>query len=157
MDSFDDEDLLDFDVSETFLDSFHVPEVTWFRNAIAYKDSLIQQFGYANIAEVHELYEQIKGRLIWSNILPLLHIQVKQSRAGVFVCRCLFHFEKTPSLKFLPAPRVPRYICYGCGVRGDILGFVTNYFEFQSISEVIEFIDSFSYRCDSELQQELPF
>ena len=154
---FDDEDFLDFDVSETFWDS-RKPEINWFTWSTAYRGSLVEYFGYSNLLGVHELYEQARGRLTWDKVLPYLNIEAKKSiKTGIFTRRCLFHCERTPSLNFMPAPREARYCCYGCGLCGDILGFVTNYFRFATVSEASEFISRFAYYSESDLQMSLPF
>ena len=36
------------------------------------------------------------------------------------MCRCLFHDEKTPSMKLYPN----NYYCFGCGAHGDVIDLV---------------------------------
>lgn len=56
-----------------------------------------------------------------SNILDVaesLGLDLKK-RGRNYVCRCLFHKEKTPS--FTLYPDQGHYHCYGCGEHGDVL------------------------------------
>ena len=48
-----------------------------------------------------------------------------RSRGKVMMGLCPFHGERTPSFAVYDA----YFICYGCGVKGDIFGFVERYFE----------------------------
>lgn len=41
-------------------------------------------------------------------------------------CKCPFHLEKTPS--FSVHTKTNRFICFGCGEKGDIFSFVQKYF-----------------------------
>ena len=43
---------------------------------------------------------------------------IRVERNGM--CRCLFHEDKTPSMKL-----DRRYYCFGCGVTGDVIDFVS--------------------------------
>jgi len=66
------------------------------------------------------LFTEVKERL---NLIDTAkHYGVELNRGG-FV-NCLFHKDKTPSLKLYPA----HFHCYGCGKHGDIITLTTQLF-----------------------------
>ncbi len=48
-----------------------------------------------------------------------------RKKGRVLVARCPFHEEKTPSFTVTPSKGL--FHCFGCGVAGDVIGFVTKY------------------------------
>ena len=48
-----------------------------------------------------------------------------RKKGRVLVARCPFHEEKTPSFTITPSKGL--FHCFGCGVGGDVIGFVTKY------------------------------
>lgn len=63
--------------------------------------------------------EEVKHR---TSITDLISRFVQLKRAGsVFVGRCPFHSEKTPSFTVFPATE--SYYCFGCGAGGDVITF----------------------------------
>ena len=67
-------------------------------------------------------------------------VTLKASGTGTFVGLCPFHDEKSPSFNVRPALGV--WHCFGCGLGGDVFGFV----------EQQENIDFRSEEHTSELQ-----
>ena len=52
------------------------------------------------------------------------HLTLKKSGANYFAC-CPFHGEKTPSFSISPSKQF--YHCFGCGVNGNVIGFLMEY------------------------------
>jgi DNA primase len=48
-----------------------------------------------------------------------------RKKGRVLVARCPFHEERTPSFTITPSRGL--FHCFGCGVAGDVIGFVTKY------------------------------
>jgi len=70
-----------------------------------------------------EFMEQLKAK---NDIVEVIGSYVKLERRGYsyWAC-CPFHHEKTPSFAINAADRY--YHCFGCGVSGDVIGFVKEY------------------------------
>ena len=82
---------------------------------------------------MESLFTEVKERLDLINTAKYYGLQ--PSRSG-FV-NCLFHKEKTPSLKLYPA----HFHCYGCGKHGDIITLTTQLFTlppFQAAQKLAE-------------------
>lgn len=61
-----------------------------------------------------------------SDIVTIIGERVKLARAGQsWRGLCPFHSEKTPS--FHVNPNLQRYICFGCGNKGDVINFLMEY------------------------------
>ena len=64
--------------------------------------------------------EDVKSRL---DIIQLIGEYVPLKKAGRnYKALCPFHQEKTPS--FIVFPDSQHYHCFGCGVNGDVFGFI---------------------------------
>ena len=48
-----------------------------------------------------------------------------RKKGRVLVARCPFHEEKTPSFTVTPSKGL--FHCFGCGVAGDVIGFITKH------------------------------
>jgi len=68
--------------------------------------------------------ERIKGANELSSVVAERGIEVKK-KGRVLVARCPFHEERTPSFTITPSRGL--FHCFGCGVAGDVIGFVTKY------------------------------
>jgi DNA primase len=62
----------------------------------------------------------LKARLDIADIVGR-HVRLKPSRGGLVAC-CPFHHEKTPSFKV--DRETQRFICFGCGAKGDVIDFL---------------------------------
>lgn len=70
-----------------------------------------------------EFIEQLKAK---NDIVQVIGSYVKLERRGYnFWACCPFHHEKTPSFSINAADGY--YHCFGCGVSGDVIGFVKEY------------------------------
>ena len=69
---------------------------------------------------MESLFTEVKQRL---DLIDTAKYYGLQPSRGGFV-NCLFHKEKTPSLKLYPA----HFHCYGCGKHGDIITLTTQLF-----------------------------
>jgi len=69
---------------------------------------------------MESLFNEVKERL---NLIETAQYYGVQPNRGGFV-NCIFHKDKTPSLKLYPA----HFHCYGCGKHGDIITLTTQLF-----------------------------
>ena len=70
-----------------------------------------------------EFMEQLKAK---NDIVDVIGSYIKLERRGyTYWACCPFHHEKTPSFAVNAADRY--YHCFGCGVSGDVIGFIKNY------------------------------
>ena len=65
------------------------------------------------------------------------------------MCRCIFHVEKTPSMKLYPH----NYHCFGCGEHGDVINLVEYLFELESIGAAKKLNEDFGLGLDLIIQQ----
>jgi DNA primase len=68
--------------------------------------------------------ERIKGANELQSVVAERGVELKK-KGRVLVGRCPFHEEKTASFTITPGKGL--YHCFGCGVGGDVIGFVTRY------------------------------
>ena len=68
--------------------------------------------------------ELIKGANALAEVVAERGIEVKK-KGSTLVASCPFHEEKTPS--FVLTPSKGLFHCFGCGVSGDVIGFITRY------------------------------
>ncbi|MGH9391918.1 MAG: CHC2 zinc finger domain-containing protein, partial [Vicinamibacteria bacterium] len=68
--------------------------------------------------------EQIKSANDLARVVAERGIEVKR-RGKSLVASCPFHEEKTPSFTITPAKGL--FHCFGCGVSGDVIGFVSKH------------------------------
>ncbi|MCD8507451.1 DNA primase [Candidatus Woesebacteria bacterium] len=67
--------------------------------------------------------QEIKEKL---DIIEVVGNRITLERSGKnFRSTCPFHSEKTPS--FFVSPELQRFICFGCGRKGDVLSFIQEY------------------------------
>ncbi|MCK9378552.1 MAG: CHC2 zinc finger domain-containing protein [Candidatus Moranbacteria bacterium] len=66
----------------------------------------------------------LRGEIGWDQILSKLGIKFKRTHRGIgiYVAKCIFHKEKTPSLVFT---NQGTYYCFGCGDGGDMFMFIS--------------------------------
>ena len=70
-----------------------------------------------------EFMEELKQK---NDIVEVIGSYIKLERRGyTYWACCPFHHEKTPSFAVNAADRY--YHCFGCGVSGDVIGFIKNY------------------------------
>ncbi len=68
--------------------------------------------------------ERIKSANELAAVIAERGIEIKRAGKGL-VASCPFHEEKTPSFTITPSKGL--FHCFGCGVSGDVIGFVTRY------------------------------
>jgi DNA primase len=68
--------------------------------------------------------ERIKAANELAAVVAERGIELKR-KGRVLVARCPFHEDKTPSFTITPAKGL--FHCFGCGVAGDVIGFVTRH------------------------------
>jgi DNA primase catalytic core len=68
--------------------------------------------------------EQIKSANELAGVVAERGIEVKR-RGKSLVASCPFHEESTPSFTITPSKGL--FHCFGCGVSGDVIGFVSRY------------------------------
>ncbi|HAQ65044.1 MAG TPA: DNA primase [Bacteroidales bacterium] len=73
-----------------------------------------------------------------------------KKRGGNFIGNCPFHNEKTPSFAVSPAKGI--YKCFGCGVSGNVFGFIMQH-EHLSYPEAVKHVAS---RYKIEVEEEKP-
>jgi hypothetical protein len=66
----------------------------------------------------------VEWEIEWSQVLSKLGIRFQKTNRGIgiYVAKCIFHEEKTPSLVFT---NKNFYQCFGCGVSGDMTMFIS--------------------------------
>jgi DNA primase len=91
------------------------------------------------------VWEDIKSRL---SVVDVISEYVPVKRAGQnFKCACPFHNEKTPSLVISPQKNI--WHCFGCGVGGDIFGWVS---EIENITRA-QALKKLAIRAGVELEE----
>ena len=80
--------------------------------------------------------EQIKTANDLAGVLTERGIAVKRKGESL-VASCPFHEEKTPSFTVTPSKGL--FHCFGCGVSGDVIGFVSRY-DKVSFKEALEML-----------------
>lgn len=76
----------------------------------------------------------INDLLARADIVQVIESHVSLKKAGKdYQALCPFHHEKTPS--FTVSPSKQMYYCFGCGVGGNVIGFLMEY-------ERLEFVDA---------------
>jgi len=94
--------------------------------------------------QTESIFNEVKERL---NLIDTAKYYGVQPNRGGFV-NCLFHKEKTPSLKLYPA----HFHCFGCGKHGDIITLTTQLFGLppynaaQKLAEDFHIVQGNSYR-----------
>ncbi len=62
----------------------------------------------------------------WWVVLKKLKIEFHERSTGAIMAHCVFHQERTPSLRFWP--KSGRFHCFGCGLEGTAEEFLVKYF-----------------------------
>ena len=70
--------------------------------------------------------DEIKSKIKISEEISK-HIQLVQKGNDLW-CLCFFHKEKTPSMKI--NDELSSYYCFGCGAKGDLMIFYTDYLNY---------------------------
>lgn len=83
-------------------------------------------------SQIDDLRRIADLRVIAAQFLP-----IKKVPSGNAIARCCFHEEDTPSLTFWKT----HFVCFGCGARGDIFGFIQK-------AKVVSFGGAIRYLAD---------
>ena len=78
------------------------------------------------MASLRDQIDEIKSKIKFSDELSK-YVNVVSKGSDLW-CLCLFHNEKTPSMKI--NDDLSSYYCFGCGAKGDILSFYTDYLKY---------------------------
>jgi len=79
----------------------------------------------------------INELLARTDIVDLIKVRAKLKKQGKnYLARCLFHYEKTPSLIINSDKQF--YYCFGCGAHGNAIDFLMNYDRLQFIESIEE-------------------
>ncbi len=73
------------------------------------------------------------------------------NRGNDLWCSCLFHNEKTPSMKI--NEELSSYYCFGCGAKGDLISFYTDYLKYSFNDALIELSRKAGVTIDRQLNQ----
>jgi phosphohistidine phosphatase SixA len=74
-------------------------------------------------AKFESYYERIRNELDWGKVLPEFFQPEELKKVyGAFYAKCLYHQEKTASMRFSNQLRV--FHCYGCGIGGGPFSFI---------------------------------
>jgi len=68
--------------------------------------------------------DELKARIDFAALLTERGIAVRRQGQHLFAL-CPFHEERTPS--FVVTPHRGLYHCFGCGLGGDVIGFLVRY------------------------------
>ncbi len=71
------------------------------------------------------------------------------NRGNDLWCSCLFHTEKTPSMKI--NEELSSYYCFGCGAKGDLISFYTDYLKYSFNDALIELGSKAGVTIDRQL------
>ena len=75
------------------------------------------------------------------DIVDVIDARVPLKKSGAnFSARCPFHTEKTPSFSVSPTKQF--YHCFGCGVHGNVIGFLMEYAGLGYVEAVRELAES---------------
>jgi DNA primase len=77
------------------------------------------------MSAVHEIpFAELKARAQFGPVLERYNVEFTRKGSDKLVVRCPFHDDRTPSLKIEPYRGTPRFHCFGCKAKGDIIDFV---------------------------------
>ena len=118
---------------------------------LSYREQAAMLLGEPEPGRLDEVYK----KLSWANVLTTLGIEAKPKPNSALISLCVFHREKSPSLVFYAPPRDHRYICYGCGLDGDIVMFLVHFHGLDTIEKLESFVEEFGVRR-TDGQEPLP-
>jgi DNA primase len=76
------------------------------------------------MSAVHQIpFVELNARAQFGPVLERYNVEFTR-KGGKLVARCPFHEDRTPSLKIEPYRGTPRFHCFGCKAKGDIIDFV---------------------------------
>ena len=67
--------------------------------------------------------EEIKSLNCLVEVMQGYNVKLKRDRTGYYT-NCVFHNDKTPSLRLSDKGNRAIYHCFGCGEQGDIINFI---------------------------------
>lgn len=70
----------------------------------------------------------------WEQVIKLLNLDTRRTKTGRYVCQCIFHEDRNPSLWLYPNGS---YICYACNERGSIPDFLFSYYHYPDLEELL--------------------
>lgn len=83
-----------------------------------------------------EDYEEVKNRLTMRRVIEFYGIEAGRNN----LCICPFHNDNKPSMKIYEKS----FYCWSCGTGGDLITFVSRYFNLNNESACLQLINDFS-------------
>ena len=82
------------------------------------------------------IFESVKAAVTPKQAAQVYGLRIQRNG----MCRCPFHDDRTPSLKFYD----DHYYCFGCQATGDVIDFVARYFDVSSYEAAKKLEEDFS-------------
>lgn len=101
----------------------------------------------------------------WEEAIKMLGLwdmhDARKNSVGAIYMRCIFHDEKTPSLRLQDEHKpfdYPHFECFGCGQVGDLLEFVSLLHSLESVKEILALLPKGRAEIQTDPRQlSLPF
>lgn len=110
------------------------------------------------MSDLRNIPAREKSRLLrswtWRKVIRCFGLTAKTTSSGFLMLKCVFHSEKTPSLKLRPNGS---FWCYGCMANGDMFKFVVHMLEVDCVKDVERKLSALKSTIDVPGQLYFPF